>query len=79
MLYVYHIKMYLVRILFVINNCLIKIFVIMKKKYVSLKMQVVEVQLSDCIAGSSNFTVTEGTTDITEINNMNGSISFDTW
>ena len=71
--------MYLVRILFVINNCLIKIFVIMKKKYVSLKMQVVEVQLSDCIAGSINFTVTEGTTDITEINNMNGSISFGTW
>lgn len=71
--------MYLVRILFVINNCLIKIFVIMKKKYVSLKMQVVEVQLSDCIAGSSNFTVREGTTDITEINNMNGSISFGTW
>ena len=71
--------MYLVRILFVINNCLIKIFVIMKKKYVSLKMQVVEVQLSDCIAGSSNFTVTEGTTDITEINNGNGGISFGTW
>lgn len=51
----------------------------MKKKYVSLKVQVVEVQLSDCIAGSSNFTVTEGTTDITEINNMNGKISFGTW
>lgn len=51
----------------------------MKKDYVSLTVQVVDVQLSDCIAGSSNFTVTEGTTDITEINNNGGSISFGSW
>lgn len=55
----------------------------MKKDYVSLKMQVVDVQLSDCIAGSigpnSDFSVTEGSTDITEINNTGGSINFGTW
>ena len=51
----------------------------MKKDYVSLNVQVVDVQLSDCIAGSSNFTVTEGTTDITEVNSMNGKITFGSW
>lgn len=51
----------------------------MKKKYVSLKMQVVDVKLSDCIAGSSSFSVKEGTTDVTEINSMSGTITFGTW
>lgn len=53
----------------------------MKKDYVSLNVQVVDVQLSDCIAGSiSDFSVKEGTTDITEINNVGGSsISFGSW
>lgn len=55
----------------------------MKKKYVSLKVQVVEVQLSDCIAGSTitntDFSVKGGGTDITEINSVGGSVTFGTW
>ena len=48
----------------------------MKKKYVNLKIQVVNVQLSDCIAGSTPVSIKRGSyasheIDGTQIENIN--------
>lgn len=57
----------------------------MKKTFVSLSLQVVDVQLSDCIAGSSVVTTQPGQTIINEIDGSgltgsgDGSVSFDKW
>ena len=48
----------------------------MKKDYVNLKVQVVEVQLSDCIAGSVGPQVKEGTMEVDEVN---GRAMFSAW
>ena len=50
----------------------------MKKNYVSLKLQVVEVQLSDCIAGSNPVNVNLGNTLKQEVNETH-KVMFDTW
>ena len=42
----------------------------MKKDYVNLKMQVVEVQLSDCIAGSNQLGVNGGDSIKAELNDV---------
>lgn len=57
----------------------------MKKTFVSLSLQVVDVQLSDCIAGSSVVTTQPGTTMINEIDCSGltdtgaGTVHFDKW
>lgn len=57
----------------------------MKKTFVSLSLQVVDVQLSDCIAGSSVVTTQPGQSIINEIDGSglttsgDGSVSFDKW
>ena len=56
----------------------------MKKNYVNLELQVVNVQLSDCIAGSiptKGFKTKEGSSQITEVNNAFGgnSARFTAW
>lgn len=45
----------------------------MKKEYVSLSLKIVDVQLSDCIAGSitNNVEIEKGDTDFSEMNNVN--------
>lgn len=55
----------------------------MKKEFVSLTLQVVDVQLSDCIAGSE-VNVQTGQTIINEIDGSglgsgDGVVSFDKW
>ena len=56
----------------------LKIF-IMKRDYVNLKVQVIEVQLSDCIAGSGQqVNVQRGTTLKVEVNGVEN-FQTDTW
>ena len=53
----------------------------MKKNYVNLDLDVVKVQLSDCIAGSvPSILLTEGTTDIIEVDTRSSAKAvFSTW
>ena len=57
----------------------------MKKEYVKLNVQVVDVQLSDCIAGSHSsddrqFVINGGSTLNQEIDGtVSGGIGFDKW
>ena len=44
----------------------------MKKKYVNLKIQVVNVQLSDCIAGSTPVSIRNGVYSAHEIDGTKG-------
>lgn len=55
-----------------------------KKEYVSLSLQIVDVKLSDCIAGSAPVSTQTGQTIVNEVDGSktgsgNGSISFGTW
>ena len=52
----------------------------MKKDYVNLKVQVIEVQLSDCIAGSgiNQVAVGQGASEISEVNDVE-SFDADLW
>lgn len=54
----------------------------MKKEYVSLNLKIVDVKLSDCIAGSS--IITKGSTSFHEIDASNystgdGTVTFSSW
>lgn len=53
----------------------------MKKDYVSLNVQVVDVQLSDCIAGSGNttFSVNQGLSVTNDGSSSTTTFTFDTW
>lgn len=57
----------------------------MKKEYVSLSLKIVDVQLSDCIAGSNDpVSIQSGTTGFDELDTSglgsgNGSADFGTW
>lgn len=55
-----------------------------KKEYVSLSLQIVDVKLSDCIAGSGPVSIQTGQTIVNEVDGSetgsgDGSISFGTW